>query len=186
MKYYLTLIYISLLLSFPLKTDEHLSLDLQNCIGLNAEKVDSSNPQEALLAISDCLSGFVNDLSVKFEKTKLPSSQSIPNTSFIALGSEDTGSNDNVYYGSIAGNGNTGQYNTGFGVGALSNVTGNTNTAIGYGSLFTNTSGSEIPPQDIYLFIIIVLVQVILLMDLERLTLILQPHIIQLLVMKRL
>ena len=123
------------------QAETDMSAKLVGCINANSSAVNSADKDQSLLAVSNCLSGFVTELTVKIEESRAVKTQNASGliadtsfqSSFTRQATEDSGSGDNVYYGASAGTDNTGSWNTGIGYGALAATesAGIKNTAIG-------------------------------------------------------
>jgi hypothetical protein len=134
--FFVLVLNLSIFSTFLVGSDQNSQM-LIGCIENNEDSIDL-NSNKSLLAVSKCLSSYVVALEEKIVKLESTKPSQIP-----SLSTEDSGENNNVYFGSGSGNGDVGSNNTGVGFGVLnSNQSGSKNVAVGHASLNSNISGT--------------------------------------------
>lgn len=137
MKSFKALLILQLLIQFTYLSSEELNSNiLIQCIK-TGENIINTDSAQSLQAVGKCLTSYVETLEIKIQNNQ--NKPELPNS----LSSEDTGSNDNVYYGNGSGSGDNGKDNTGIGMNTLKSLaSGSRNVAVGHDSLTSNTDGT--------------------------------------------
>ena len=155
--YRITIAFVSFIfLTANLQAAPQLSNTLVSCLQDKSSQINHSNQERSLLAVSSCLSSFVQDLETKVNNkpiAKLASSNVgskpsfIPSTSFANKPTQDPDSADSDSYGSRAGNEDDGVGNNvilGSGAGGNGSASGHVdNVSIGYQALYSLTDGGK-------------------------------------------